>query len=372
MKHLLRAARDNKRAKKKPLILFRAVGLRQELDVFFEDLSILLGSGMDIVSAVKIIQGQARAGRMKKIFVYLVSELEGGSSFARVVGELDLAPGFMQALIATGEESGKLVDNLQAAVAQARRMRDFFSKVRSAMLYPAIVLSLTFVVAIATAWFLLPRLTPTFTSLDVELPLITRWVVNLGSFIQAYGSRVIPALIGSFIVLVYILFVLRPTRFIGHSILFGIPVVKQVVRDSEVARLGYVLGVLLEAGLPITRALQATQNITELPPYRRLYSFLLRRIETGDSFEQCFRSFRRMNHLMPLTAQHMIVAGERGGGLGKALLNIGEAYEGKTTTHLRDITTILEPMILILVGIGVALVALSILLPIYSIIGGLR
>ena len=358
--------------KKKLIATLYSIGLGEQVESFYEDLSILLGSGMDIVSAVKAIHEEMRSRRMRAILKILLDEIEAGASFAHTLQELNIAPGFILALVKVGEESGNLEENLKVAVMQMKRMKEFTSKVKSAMLYPSIVLGLTVIVGLGTTWFILPRLTGTFTSLNVELPTLTRGLVAVGDFVSRYGSVVIPPVVIVMAILMYFMFVFRGTRFIGARLLFSLPITKNIVRHSEVARFGFLLGVLLKAGLPIVHALDSMFESTELRPYRRLYAYMRKNIESGDSFRAIFKKYKRSTSLIPVTAQYMLEAGERSGSLPEALLMIGDAFEGKTSVHLRTITTVLEPVIIIIVGLGVVIVAFSILMPIYTLIGGIR
>jgi len=349
-----------------------SIWLGEQIESFYEDLSILLNSGMDIVTAVRIIHDEIRSFRMRKILSFLLEEIESGASFAHTLEQLNIAPRFILALVKVGEDSGRLAENLGVAVKQLKRVKEFLGSVRSAMIYPAVVLSLALLVGLGTTWFVIPRLTGAFESLNVELPALTRGMIAFGNFISDYGATVIPGAAIIFAVAAYFLFVFRRTRFIGAQILFILPVARYIIRHSEVARFGYLFGVLLQAGLPIIKALDSIREATELKPYYNFYTFMRKKIESGESFKEIFKKYKHSTALIPTTAQYMIEAGERSGSLPEALLSIGEAYEGKTSSHLKNITTILEPAIIIVVGLGIALVAFSILMPVYSLIGGIR
>ncbi len=160
------------------------------------------------------------------------------------------------------------------------------------------------------------------------------------------------------------------TKNIGKYILFSLPGVNRLIKEVELARFGYLLGTLLDAGLPVTHALNSLASTTEYPEYRTLYELLRLSVEDGNSFQKSFVSFRRIDSFIPATVQQIIVAGEQSGTLSKALLNIGQSYETKSDITTKNLTVILEPILLVIVWLGVVSVALAVILPIYSLIGG--
>ena len=130
-----------------------------------------------------------------------------------------------------GEESGKLADNLKAIAVQEQKDTILRSKVRTALLYPVFVFTLTVIVGVGVAWFVLPRLSEVFASLDVELPAITKIFIALGNFLANYGNIAVPAFIIVFSLLVYIFFYARPTKHVGQELLFKLPGVKKHVNE---------------------------------------------------------------------------------------------------------------------------------------------
>ena len=133
-----------------------------------------------------------------------------------------------------------------------------------------------------------------------------------------------------------------------------------------------MLGSLLGAGLPIVEAIRSLADATSLGMYKRFYMQLADRIENGESFQVIFQSRRRLRVLIPRTIQQIIITGEQSGHLSKSLRKIGQIYETKTETSTKNIAVILEPILLVIVWVGVVTVALSVVLPIYSLIGGLN
>ncbi len=358
--------------KKRKFGLFASFGLGKEKEYFVENLSMLLAAGMDFLVTLKTIKQETRSPKMKAIIEELEQDIEAGSSLSSALARVNIFPDYIISLVRIGEESGKLAESLQVIALQEEKERDFHSRIKSAMMYPVIVLTLTVIVGIGIAWFILPRLSAVFDQLQLELPFITRALIAIGNFLGQYGFVVVPLFLFITVGGIYFLFVFPKTKIVGQELLFKIPAIRNLIREVELARFGYLLGTLLEAGLPVTRALNSLYQATTSPPYRRLYAHLRDRIEEGNSFQKSFSSFPKLNRLITVPVQQMVVSAEQSGKLSTTLLKIGKIFEGKTENSTKNLAIILEPILLVIVWLGVIAVALAVILPIYSLIGGLN
>jgi type IV pilus assembly protein PilC len=275
----------------------------------------------------------------------------------------------MIALVRIGESVGRLPENLNVIVMQAQKDHDFHSRLRSAMLYPVFVLTLTVIVGIGVAWFILPRLAQIFSSLHVTLPTITRILIAVGEYFGKHGTILVPAILIGLIALFLLCFVIWPTKLIGQWLLMHVPGVGKLLTQVELARFGFVLGTLLQAGLPIMDAIQALVESASLHRYKKFYRYVLKSTEEGNSLRQSFTQYRGSRRLIPGAIQQMVLAGEKTGHLPETLLRIGKNFESKTETTTKNLSTILEPILLVIVWIGVVTVALAVVLPVYSLIG---
>lgn len=345
-------------------------GLSKERDHFVENLSLLISSGMSIVSALDAIIQESRSGRMKSILAAMREDIESGLSLCKTLEKSRLFPEHAVSLIRLGEASGNLIQNLKVVAIQQDKERVFRAKIRSAMMYPMFVLSLTALIGLGMAWFILPKLALVFAQIKLDLPLITKLLIRAGTFLGLYGLYAVPASVFSLAGLLYIIFIFPKTKFIGQYILFLSPGINELIQEVELARFGYLLGTLLEAGLPVTQALGSLASSTEFPNYQKLYIHLQRTVEEGNSFQKSFTLFHHVHHLVPVPIQQLIFAGEQSGSLPETLLKIGSIFETKVDMTTKNLTVILEPILLVIVWIGVVGVALAVILPIYNLIGG--
>jgi len=201
-------------------------GLGQERDLFIENLAMLLASGMNIMAALEAVKEEMRSKRMRQIIDELKIDIDAGSPISKALTKTRLLPAHIISLIRIGEETGRLPASLKMVATQQQKDRLFKSKIRSAMIYPVIVLSLAFIIGIGVVWFLLPRLVTIFTGLDIKLPLVTRVLMAIGTFMKVHGLIVLPIFIALTILLILILFVFPKTKSAGQALLFRFPGVK--------------------------------------------------------------------------------------------------------------------------------------------------
>jgi len=344
---------------------------KKDRGFFAEHLSMMVGAGMSIGEALGALKEEATSKAYKKVILFLQSRTEEGYSLWRSLEEVKLFKESEVAILRIGEESGRMQENLQMVAEQQQKDREFGSKMRSAAMYPLFVLGLSLIVGVGIAWFILPRLALVFASLKLELPLLTRLLIGLGRFLGEHGKIVVPAFILGIGVLIYIVFIFRWTKVIGQWLLWHTPVVKKVIADIQLARFGYVLGSLLDAGLPVLDALEALSRTTNLYNFRKFYKYIKMRVAEGHSFHDCFISYRGSRKLVPISVQQIIVSGEKTGSLAKSFLSISGIYYVKIDNAVKNLTVMLEPLLLVIVWLGVVAVALAVILPIYNLIGGL-
>lgn len=339
---------------------------------FSENLALLLKSAIPIGEALDSLATSTKSKVFKKAIAGMQEDIEAGFSLSESLERSHIVGDQTFALVRLGEASGNLVENLQIAAQQEARHTMFVTRVRSAFIYPILVLTLTVVIGLGVAWFLLPKLSETFAQLHVTLPIISRILINFGIFLQQHGIVAVPAAIAAILLIVYILFGAKSTRHIGRTLLMVIPGVGRLIREVEVAQFGYLLGTLMNAGLSITEAFRMLSTTTSTPSYRKFYLYLADSVNNGHTIKDSFTNYRKSGQLFPSSVRQMIIAGERSGSLSEVLLTIGKSYEQKSDTTTQNLETIIEPILLVVIAGGVMMVAVAVILPIYSLIGGLN
>lgn len=354
---------------KKPRILSLPF---KEREYFTENLALLLKSAVPIGETLDSLSQGVKSKPFKKAIESMKQDVEAGYNLADSLERSGIAGTQTLALVRMGEVSGNLVENLQIAAEQERKHHVFVSKVRSAFIYPAFVIVLTIVVGLGVAWFLLPRLADTFAQLHVALPPISQALIGFGIFLRDHGIIAVPVAIVTVIVVMYLLFAAPGTKNIGKKMLLHTPGVGRLIREVELAQFGYLLGTLMNAGLSVTEALLLLANTSTTNDYKKIYLSLADSIGNGYGFKEALGRAKKSERLLPTSVQQMIAAGERSGSLPEVLIMVGKTYEQKSDTTTQNLETIVEPILLVTVAGGVLLVAVAVILPIYSLIGGLN
>lgn len=368
MNENLKVVISSKPVRKKSLFSF---GYRKEEDYFFENLSILMSSGMPVSEAVAALGKEMRTPKMVDRVEILEREINNGASLYSALEDSKLLPKHFGDLIRVGESSGLLVDNFNIIVGQRQKERVFSSQIRIAMAYPVTVLVVALLVGVAITWFLLPGLSGIFSSMQIELPWITRVMIGFGKFVSTSGYWVLPLFVITVFFIFYFIFVNKKTKHIGEFIILRLPAVKKIIQDSEVSRFTYLLGSLLGAGLPIDVVIGFLADSSNILAYKKFYIFARDKVSDGESFSRIFAAYRGMDRLIPIPIQQTITSAENSGRLSDASLHISKIFEARMELNYKLLTTMMEPILLVIVWLGVLGIALAIVLPIYSLIGGM-
>jgi type IV pilus assembly protein PilC len=336
---------------------------------FIENLSILISSNVNISEALNIIYEGLKSKGFKKKVLLIKKLVDSGSSFWQSLENLKIFSARDISLIKIGESSGRLADNLIILSNQYQKEKFFRSKVLSALMYPSIVLFLVIVIGIGMSWFLLPHLAMIFSQLDIELPFMTKVLIDFGFFVQNYGSIFFPLLITLVILIFYFIFFYHKSKYLGQNFLFNFFITKKLILEAEIGRFGFFLGILLGSGFSIIESLKALEDSTSYHYYKKIYRHLSEKISQGESVKNALMSYRKIDKYIPLPILQIIYVSEKSGKLSESLIRIGEKYEEKLELTTKNLTIALEPFLLIIVWLGVLFLALAIIMPVYNLVG---
>lgn len=344
------------------------IGLGKEKVNFIENLAILLNSGLTIVDALKTIQMELRIKPMKKLVGNIIDEVESGIPLWMAMDNQSFFSSYALALIRIGEESGSLSKNMEYLAIQQEKDRSLRGKVKMAMIYPSIVLTLTVGITLGLAWFVLPQLVGVLLSLNAKLPLVTRIIIWIANFMKLHGTVAVP-LAGALVLMIYLVCRFTSLRGPAQQFIFKIPGVGTMAKSATIARFGVILGSLLRAGVPLVESIRSMAEVTDTVYYRRFYFHLASDIEVGQSFAAAFENIKESKKLIPASVQQLIITGEKSGRIADMLMRIADIYEKKAEDAAQRLPVVLEPMLLIFIGSLVGTIAFAIIVPIYSIVG---
>jgi type IV pilus assembly protein PilC len=343
-------------------------GMGRERMTIIQNLATMLNAGLPLIDSLKTLQMEMRSKPAKKLVQHIIDSVENGSPLWRAMEEQHFFTPHAIALVRIGEEAGNLAENMQYLAAQQEKDAELKAKVKMAMIYPTIVLTLMFIIVMGLGMFVLPNLIQVLFSLNVPLPLVTRMVIAFTNGFSKHGATVIPSIFGG---LIFLVLLTKFTNFkiVVQWVLFHIPGVGQLATEATLARFGVILGGLLQAGVPLVEAMRSLAEVTPTIAYRKFYFKLLEHINVGDSFAKSFTLIKHSDKILPISVQQLVITGERTGSLAKIMLKVADIYEKKANDTAQKLPVILEPMLLLFIGGLVGTIAFAIIIPIYSIVG---
>ncbi len=330
---------------------------------FTSHLYTLLESGIALDHALRITSDQASNQKFKAILIDIYQHVQKGQSFNSA---LALYPqhftGFYINLIRVGETSGNLVDVLFHLLEQQEKDYELLVKARGAMIYPSIIIAALFGIITVMMVFVIPSITALLLEYKVQLPLATRVLIWLSSFVVHWGWALLPVLL----VLVWLLrrYLKTPAgQWYWDGFLLHVPKLRQIVIEFNLARFARATSSLLKSGVQIDQALLLAANVTNNSHYQKSIRKGVGFIQKGIPLAEVLRGYP---DLYPPIANRMIDVGERTGRLDHMLTRLAQFYEKSVTNALGNISSIIEPVLLILIGLSVGFVAIAILTPIWK------
>jgi len=359
----------SEKASKKGLNMEVNIGGVKPVDImlFTKHLSVALKSGLTLVEGMEILADQAK-GKLKKIIGVLIDNVRGGVSFQDALSQFPkyFSPVYVN-MVRSGEASGTLEESLETLSVQLHKSYALKRKIRSAMIYPMLVFVAVFGLGMSVALFVLPKILPLFSSLDVELPFSTRVLIKVAAVFEANGIEIV---IGSILGFVF-LFWFAKRKFMNpvmHRIYLSIPGVGKILKDINLRNFCHTFGTLLNSGLTIDHSLKITAESIDNYVYRRAVKNFIPDVMAGNKL---VFAIEKNKGIFPLIVSRMIGMGEKTGNLDQTLHYLSEFYEDAVDESTKNLATIVEPVMLIVIGLVVGMVAISILGPIYEITGNL-
>jgi type IV pilus assembly protein PilC len=345
------------------------VSLASYKQILFENLVLMISSGINIVTALMEFKAESKIKALDETLDGMIDEIRNGQPFWQTLKNYKIIKGNMLDVIRIGEESGNLEANLETVLLQQRKDKEIRSKLQTAGLYPAIVLTVLAVVGSAILVFVLPRLTEVYASFNTELPWITKMMIQLGAFMGKYGQIFVPSVLAVIALIAFFLFINPKTKWIGQKITLTIPILKTAMMQLEMTRFGYLMNSLQSSGFKIVDSMDIIVQATEIYEYKKMYQFFADSLSNGDSFAQSFERYKSSRRLLPIYVRQAIISGEQTGKLKESFKAIGDAFQKEYDYTTANLYVLMEPILLIIVWIGVSVMAVAVILPIYSLIG---
>jgi type IV pilus assembly protein PilC len=337
--------------------------------LFAKHLAVMAKSGISLAESIEVLIRQTKTSAFKRVLQGVLGDLENGQQLSKALSRYPkIFDPFYVNLIEIGEDSGNLSKNLMYLADQLEKNHAFQSKIKSALFYPAIVLSLAFVVGMGVSIFALPQLITIFESFDVPLPWNTQVLIFIATVMRDYGIAIFIAVIALFVG--FRLFIRIPRiRLIWHRFLLKMPLVGPLVENTQLTLLCRNLGVMIQGGIPISSALGIQERNTDNLVYRGYVAGIRAAVNTGKTIASQF--FLQEYKAIPPIVGKMVDVGEKSGKLDESLIYLGDFFESSVDNLTKNISVIIEPVLLFVIASIVAFVALSIITPIYQLTGSI-
>lgn len=339
-----------------------------EKSTFCRFLATMLRAGLPLPEAIEIIIEETKNMKFKKILFDISFQVRKGNSLSGVLSkyENEFSPVFLT-VVKAGEESGTLEKSFDYLAKELLASHELVQKVKGALMYPMVIIAAMLANAVIMMTFVLPKISEVFTQLNVEVPTMTRIVLKFGNFVGENMFLVLGGFL-CFVFLVAVIFIVNKTRMLVYGVFVKLPIVKDVVNQIDVARFSRTLSTLLRSGVPIMAALEVSSDVVSQTALKKQAKEFSKGVERGESLSEVIS---RGKEVFPVTLAQTIKAGEKTGSLEIVLEELADFYEREVDFSLKRLTALLEPLLMLIIGVAVGGMVIIMITPIYNIVGGL-
>jgi len=347
---------------------FITISLTDKL-MFSRNLSVMIASGLPLSRAIKNISLQTRKKKFAQILDEIFDSIQAGNSFAdalakypRIFGDL-----FVN-MIRVGETSGNLEEVLNILAVQLEKEHELLSKVKGALTYPAIILVAMIGIAILMLTYILPKLTGVFTDMKVELPASTMFIIAISDVLKNHGILVAVFFIGVIVLLRFFLMTDIGKKTLGF-LLVNAPLIKNMVIKVNCSRFARIYSSLLKSGVSSVESLKILSETLTNYYYQNAMKDSATKIQKGITLSSIISKYPK---IFPVLVSQMIQVGEETGKTEMILLKLAEFYEDEVSQLSKNMSSIIEPILMIFIGSAVGFFAISMLQPMYSIMDNIK
>ncbi len=345
------------------LLKISGVPLKEKL-FFVQHLRIMLHSGISILTAFRTLSEQTENKTFSKILKAIANKLESGTSLTEALKDYPAVFGelFIN-MVASGEISGKLEEVFSQLFLQMKKQHELTSKIKGALTYPVIVIIIMIGIAIFMMMYVVPKILNIFKETGAELPLPTRIMINISNFLINNGTMVLIA-VAAAIFLLTRAWKTEKGKFFFQSVFLKIPIISGIIKKINLARFARTASSLLKTDIMIIEAFRITANVLGNLNYRYVVLEIGQAIKKGGQISEVIKKYPVF--FPPLVTQ-MIIIGEQTGEIDNILDELAKFYEDEVNQTMENLPSILEPLLILILGVGVGGMAIAIILPMYSI-----
>ena len=330
---------------------------------------IMTATGLSMVRIFDILSAQARTKNLKKALIDMKEKINKGKSLAEALGSYpNIFSDLFLSMVKVGEESGTLEEVFKTLSLQLEKEHELKSKLQGAMIYPCIILVTMLSVAIIIMTMVLPQLDVFFSSFKTDLPFYTRFVIALGKFSQKQW----PFLVAAPIVFALVFWKIAKTKkgkWAIDTVLLRLPFFSLLVKESNCAFLIRSLSSLIASGVPIVRSLEISRDVVGNFYFKKAVNSAVEKVKKGESLAVSLRDYK---DIFPFGMIEMVEVGEETGKTSSILKTLAEFYEQEVVDASEKLSSAIEPVLIVVLGVAVGIFAFSIISPMYSVLGSIE
>lgn len=337
--------------------------------LFARHLSLMIKGGVSLTEAIITLKGEVKSRSFKKAIDDILKRVMAGERLGKAMSfHPRIFDKFYQNIVMVGEESGSLEENLKYLAQKLQKDIEMGKKVKDALIYPGIIISLAFIIVFVVAFFVLPKITDLFRALQITLPFATRLLISSISFLRSYWMFGL-GIIFSIIILIRILIKIKSVKFFLDRVSLSLPILGRIFKNFNLAYFSRNFYALLKSGIPLLESLSILSETAPNQVYAKNLLKIQQRVERGEKISQGLKLFPKD---FPSVFSEMVLVGERSGTLEESFSYLSDYHEKETDQILKSLSSLIEPVLLILIGIFVGFVAIAIITPVYQFTGQLR
>jgi len=336
--------------------------------MFAKNLGVMISAGLPITRALEILSRQTNNKAFSGNIVSLMSDTKKGDSlsdamkkFPKIFSKLFIA------MVKTGEESGRMSESLQLAGLQIEKDYTLMKRVKGAMMYPSIILMAMILIGIFMFIYVVPTLVSTFKELNMDLPFSTKIIIFISDSITKHTLLFVFALLAIVVLAIWFLRTEKGKILIGN-VLLKVPLISPIVKKINSARTSRTLASLISSGVNVVDALSITRDVLQNKKYKEVLTMAMSDVQKGVPISN---SFKEATKLYPVLLGEMIAVGEETGKIAEMMEKLAVFYEEEVAEATKNMSTVIEPILMIFIGGAVGFFALSMIKPMYSMMNGI-
>jgi type IV pilus assembly protein PilC len=348
---------------KKLNLLVGTVSLREKI-VFSRNLGSMIGAGISLSRALEILERQTKNLKLKDVLSSISDDIKKGETLSGAMKKFPkVFSSLFTAMVHAGEESGRLVETLVVVGKQLEQSYLLRKKIKSAMMYPSIILFAMLVIAILMFIFVVPTLTSTFKEFNIELPLSTKVIMGLSDFLVAHTISAIGLIVGIFLG-IYLSLQTKIGKRASDFIVLHVPIISGIVKQYNSAQTARTLSSLFSSGVSVVEALTITEDVLQNSYYKTVLLKAQDVVQKGVPLSSVFAENEK---IYPTLVSEMMMVGEETGKISDMLQKIAVFYEEEVDTVTKDLSTVIEPFLMLFIASGVGFFAVAMIAPMYKL-----